>query len=279
MQERDPLILWNPGHTSLEVHNRGTSDPTKRTPVLQKLNLSRSEEFHQVARTPCIHLAALAWAFSPHIHHMRPFSPCVGILTLCPPCAGKVGILISCPPCVDARWLWGCVCQVVPSSTQSHLMWPFSLYIHLVWLLLPHMGILTSCSPHMIILTLHGHSHLVWMRGDFGAVYKEKFLQMFIICTLDIIEVTSNLSSCSHHTSIWDNFRVAILHRCEVTLGTGAHVKLSPPPHKVTSCLSMRHTWDGFGGCAHRVVPSTTQSHLMWHKVTSHEEPTSCASL
>ena len=32
---------------------------------------------------------------------------------------------------VHMRWLWACMCQVVPSTTQSHLAWPFSPCIHL----------------------------------------------------------------------------------------------------------------------------------------------------
>ena len=36
-QVRDPPWLWNPGEMSSEVQNRGTSGPTKRTHVLQKL--------------------------------------------------------------------------------------------------------------------------------------------------------------------------------------------------------------------------------------------------
>ena len=36
-QTRDPPGLWNPGQTSPEVQNRGISDPTKKTYVLQNL--------------------------------------------------------------------------------------------------------------------------------------------------------------------------------------------------------------------------------------------------
>ena len=70
------------------------------------------------------------------------------------------------------------------------------------------------------LFTLHTpHMHLVWKQCDFGGepscvdmrwltVYKEEFLQIFIIYSLDIIEVTSiqkksvNVTSCTPHIHV-----------------------------------------------------------------------------
>ena len=138
-------------------------------------------------------------------------------------------------------------------------MWPFSPCIHLLWPFSPHMSILTLCSPNKAILcTLHQHSYLLWMQGDFGDVYKEKFLQVFIICALDIIEVTSNQSS--NLTSMRGNFGlgITISHGCKVTLGM---CMLSCPLHHTKSpCMAI------LTSCGHSHLTFTLcgHTHLAW---------------
>ena len=83
-------------------------------------------------------------------------------------------------------------------------------------------------------------------QDDFETVYKEKFLQIFIICSLDIIKVTSiqkmKLTSHAPHLDArW------------------LYVKLSPPPHKSPHVdmrwtrgeyeVDMRWMWGDFGVC------------------------------
>ena len=61
---------------------------------------------------------------------------------------------------------------------KSHLIWPFS----------PHVAILILCPPRM---DAKWQSCLVWTWGDFAKVYKGKFLEIFIICALEIADVIS----------------------------------------------------------------------------------------
>ena len=65
------------------------------------------------------------------------------------------------------------------------------------------------CKSHLVCV--RWQICLVWLWGDFAKVYKGKFMEIFIICALDIHKITSTQS---HLTSMRDNF--AILHGCKV---------------------------------------------------------------
>ena len=65
---------------------------------------------------------------------------------------------------------------------------------------------------------------------------------MFIICTLDIVEVTSHLPWSHLAFMRWDNFGILTSSECEVTYVV-LDLEVSPPPHKVTS----HDMWDSFG--------------------------------
>ena len=103
-----------------------------------------------------------------HSHPVSTSHGCKVTLGMCmSPC---MGILTSRPPCVGMKWLQGCVCWVVPSTTQSHLLWQFSPCIHLVWSFSPYvylmcawgaLGVwLSSCPLCHRKVTLFGHPHL-----------------------------------------------------------------------------------------------------------------------
>ena len=98
------------------------------------------------------------------------------------------------------------------TSTQSHLVSTLDNFVILCGCKgtkLSHMDARWLCKSHLVCV--RWQICLVWLWGDFAKVYKGKLMEIFIICALDIIKITS---THSHLTSMRDNF--AILYGCEV---------------------------------------------------------------
>ena len=176
-----------------------------------------------------------------HSHLAWVFSPCVIILTLCPPC-----------------------------MTISRLVWAFS----------PHVTIPTLCDhfPLHNLAISHGCKLGMAMWDDFAKVYKGKFLEIFIICTLDIAEVTStqsNLMSMRDNFFISCGFKVAklslmdaswqsclALMRCDfANLTTHGHSHLTSTSCCVSSC-PLHHAKVTLHDLSHIVWPYSSHIHL-----------------
>ena len=168
----------------------------------------------------------------------------------------------SCPlhhtksSCMDARWTQGdfeTVDKGKMSANLHHLQLGHhqsNIYLkdktHLASMRSGHEvtlgGNMWSCPLH------HTKSpiHVRWMRGDFETVDKENRLQIFIICSLEIIKVASKavygkvdmrwLWGCVCRVALSTAQSHLVWTLCLSTWGDfwGVCVELSPPPHKIT---------------------------------------------
>ena len=125
-------LLRNKKFSSFSVQRTSFNGPNVIVWIQRKI--SRSEEFHWVARTSCDHYH-LTWAF--------------------PPCMTISHLVWAFSPCIHFVWLH----MTIPTLCRySHLAWPFSPHIYLAW---PFPSLRDHFPACVGIPTLHDHSHLV----------------------------------------------------------------------------------------------------------------------